>query len=363
MPWLSVVIPVRNEAAGIVQVLMSLQAMRGELDIIVVDGGSTDGTLERVGPLADHAITSLPGRAVQMNAGAAQASGEVLLFLHADTQLPAGFVGMIRQAMHNPAVLNPTMDPRVREDDVVEENGALGTGTALPQHPVIPAHAGTHFDLGGEPAEPANTMHNPAVSNPTMGPRVREDDVLGEREDGVVGGIKDGVVGEHGVLTTAATAPKNSVPDTVLPQHPVIPAHAGTHFDLPTQPQWGRFDVELAPSSPTLKLIAWMMNHRSRLTGICTGDQAIFVRHDLFNQLGGYADIALMEDIEFTSRLKRIGPAACIPQPLTTSSRRWQQHGVLRTVALMWWLRLQYWVGVSPTRLAKKYYPARPKTH
>jgi GT2 family glycosyltransferase len=231
-----------------------------------------------------------------MNAGAARASGEVLLFLHADTQLPAGFVGMIRKAMHNPAVLNPAMDPRVREDDVVGEHG-------------------------------------------------------------------DGVAGEGGFSHTEAARSQAHVPDNALPHHPVIPAHAGTHVDLPTQPQWGRFDVELAPSSPTLKLIAWMMNHRSRLTGICTGDQAIFVRRDLFNQLGGYADIALMEDIELTSRLKRTGPAACIRQPLTTSSRRWQQNGVLRTMALMWWLRLQYWLGVSPARLAKKYYPARPNTH
>jgi glycosyltransferase involved in cell wall biosynthesis len=278
MPWLSVVIPVRNEAAGIVQVLMPLQALRDELEIILVDGGSTDGTLELAGPLADHAITSLPGRARQMNAGAAQAGGEVLLFLHADTLLPAGFVGMIRKAMHNPAVLNPTMDPRLRGDDVAGERGVSVTGTAPPLYPVIPAHA-------------------------------------------------------------------------------------GIHVDLPTQHQWGRFNVELAPSSPALKLIAWMMNHRSRLTGICTGDQAIFVRRDLFHQLGGYADIALMEDIEFTSRLNRTGPAACIRQPLTTSSRRWQQNGVLRTMAFMWWLRLQYWLGVSPARLAKKYYPARPNTH
>ncbi|MBL4834068.1 MAG: glycosyltransferase family 2 protein [Pseudomonas sp.] len=125
------------------------------------------------------------------------------------------------------------------------------------------------------------------------------------------------------------------------------------------RPVWGRFDVQLSPSSPTLRLVAWMMNHRSRLTGICTGDQALFVRRDLFNQLGGYADIPLMEDIELSKRLKRLSPPACIHQPLTTSSRRWQSQGVLRTVALMWWLRLQYWAGVSPAKLVEKYYPGR----
>jgi len=125
------------------------------------------------------------------------------------------------------------------------------------------------------------------------------------------------------------------------------------------RPVWGRFDVQLSPSSPTLRLVAWMMNHRSRLTGICTGDQALFVRRDRFNQLGGYADIPLMEDIELSKRLKRLSPPACIHQPLTTSSRRWQRQGVLRTVALMWWLRLQYWSGVSPAKLVEKYYPGR----
>ena len=160
------------------------------------------------------------------------------------------------------------------------------------------------------------------------------------------------MTGECGASDRAPCFQKNSV----------IPAHAGIHFDLGVQSLWGRFDVRLAPSSPTLRLVAWMMNQRSRLTGICTGDQALFVRRDLFNQIGGYADIPLMEDIELSKRLKRISPPACIRQPLTTSSRRWQTRGVLRTIGLMWWLRLQYWAGVSPAKLVKKYYPARPSS-
>ncbi|MFN3581648.1 MAG: TIGR04282 family arsenosugar biosynthesis glycosyltransferase, partial [Pseudomonas sp.] len=88
----------------------------------------------------------------------------------------------------------------------------------------------------------------------------------------------------------------------------------------------------------------------------CTGDQAIFVRRDLFQQLGGYADIPLMEDIELSRRLRRISRPACLRPTLSTSSRKWQKHGVVRTILLMWWIRLQYWAGVSPERLVHQYY-------
>src|SRR5690606_19397259 len=93
-----------------------------------------------------------------------------------------------------------------------------------------------------------------------------------------------------------------------------------------THPAWGRFDVRLTPPSPLLNLVAWMMNHRSRLTGICTGDQALFVRRDLFEQLGGYADIPLMEDIDLSRRLRKISRPTCLRPPLSTSSRKWQKH-------------------------------------
>ena len=218
---LSIIMPVRNEATGIVATLTPLQPLRDKLEIILVDGGSTDDTVALAAPLVDQLLQSTPGRAAQMNAGAALAQGQWLLFLHADTQLPANFLELL-----------PT-------------------------------------------------------------------------------------------------------------------AHA--------TPQWGRFDVRLFPSSPMLQVVAWMMNWRSRLTGVCTGDQAIFVRRALFEQLGGYAPIPLMEDIELSKRLRKISPPLCLRPPLTTSSRRWQTHGTLRTIVLMWWLRWRYWRGAPVEELARRY--------
>ena len=222
MKKLAIIIPARNEAAHIVGTLMPLQVLRSELEIIVVDGASTDNTAALAQPLCDQLLPSPPGRARQMNVGAAAANATTLLFLHADTQLPANFLQLI----------------------------SLG--------------------LNGE---------------------------------------------KH----------------------------------------WGRFDVQLQPSSPLLRLVARMMNWRSRLTSVCTGDQGVFVQNALFRELGGYADLPLMEDIELSKRLRRYCKPACLHPALITSSRRWQQHGVLRTVVLMWWLRALYWLGVSPHRLAKCY--------
>lgn len=122
---------------------------------------------------------------------------------------------------------------------------------------------------------------------------------------------------------------------------------------------WGRFDVCIDGGRRVLGMIAWMMNQRSALTGICTGDQAIFVRRSLFMQLGGYADIPLMEDIDLSRRLKKIHAPHRIASPATTSGRRWEQNGVLRTVILMWFNRLSYWLGVDPAHLARKYRDAR----
>ena len=218
---LSIIMPVRNEAAGIVDALTPLQPLRNELELILVDGGSSDDTVKLAAPLVDQLIQSAPGRATQMNAGAAPAKGDWLLFLHADTRLPDGFI-----------------------------------------------------DLLPKPGSP------------------------------------------H---------------------------------------RWGRFDVRLSPSSPLLAVVAWMMNWRSRLTAVCTGDQAIFVERRLFNELGGYAPIALMEDIELSKRLRRHGRPLCLSERLTTSSRRWQQNGTLRTIALMWQLRLRYWLGADPRDLARRY--------
>ena len=119
--------------------------------------------------------------------------------------------------------------------------------------------------------------------------------------------------------------------------------------------RWGRFDVRIAGRSPWLAVIAALMNLRSRPTGIATGDQAIFVERALFQQLGGYAEQPLMEDIELSRRLRATGPPACQHQRELTSGRRWEPRGVWRTVFLMWRLRWRYWRGEAPESLARAY--------
>jgi rSAM/selenodomain-associated transferase 2 len=219
---LSIIVPALNEATGIVRFLTGLSGLRARgAQLIVVDGGSSDGTPTLAAPLANLVIHAKGGRAVQMNAGAAQAQGAALLFLHADTGLPANADMLIAAAL--------------------------------------------------------------------------------------------------------------------------------------TQRHWGRFDVRFDGSHPLMTMIAAMMNWRSRITGIATGDQAMFVRRETFSRLGGFAAIPLMEDIELSRRLKRIGRPACLPQRVTTSARRWQKHGVWRTVFLMWRLRLAYFLGADPRELATAY--------
>lgn len=143
--------------------------------------------------------------------------------------------------------------------------------------------------------------------------------------------------------------------DTRLPDHAVERIEAVVSAGH----NWGRFDVRLSGSQPLLRLVEWMMNRRSCLTGIATGDQAIFVQRALFQRVGGYPDIPLMEDVALSGSLRRFGRPACIDTPVVTSSRRWEQGGILRTIGLMWWLRLGYWFGVSPQRLAERYHQAR----
>ncbi len=118
---------------------------------------------------------------------------------------------------------------------------------------------------------------------------------------------------------------------------------------------WGRFDVTLDAPGVSLRVIATMMNWRSRLTGIATGDQAIFVERSAFLALDGFAPLPLMEDIDFCRRAKRLAPPVALRERVITSARRWQQRGVWRTVALMWWLRLAYFFGADPARLAQRY--------
>lgn len=123
---------------------------------------------------------------------------------------------------------------------------------------------------------------------------------------------------------------------------------------------WGRFDVSLDSGLPLLRVVGEMMNFRSRVTGIATGDQAIFIRRAAFDALGGYADQPLMEDVELCTRLRRARLAAApLRNRVLVSARRWEQKGALRTVVLMWALRALYWAGVPPRHLHRIYYGRR----
>jgi len=221
---LSIIMPVLDEADAVVGGLGALaDCRRRGVEVIVVDGGSRDGTVALARELADRVVAAPRGRGGQMNAGAAGAGGDVLLFLHADTRLPP-------------------------EADRLVLDSLARSGRA-----------------------------------------------------------------------------------------------------------WGRFDMAIAGRSRALTLVACAMNLRSRLTGIATGDQAVFVRRDAFARAGGFPDIALMEDIALSRRLKRISPPLCLAARVTTSARRWERHGVWRTIVLMWRLRLAYFLGAEPAVLARRY--------
>jgi GT2 family glycosyltransferase len=117
----------------------------------------------------------------------------------------------------------------------------------------------------------------------------------------------------------------------------------------------GRFDIQFDRPSMWGTMISRTMNWRSRLSGLATGDQALFVRRSIFEQMGGFTDMPLMEDIEFSRRLKRKGATAALTATVTTSFRRWEQQGPLQTILLMWALRFLYWVGMSPHTLSRWY--------
>ncbi|MGB5474908.1 MAG: TIGR04283 family arsenosugar biosynthesis glycosyltransferase [Gammaproteobacteria bacterium] len=118
---------------------------------------------------------------------------------------------------------------------------------------------------------------------------------------------------------------------------------------------WGWFDVQLSGGHRLLACVAWLMNRRSRLTGIATGDQGIFVERKLYDQAGGFPQLPIMEDITLSRRLRQLGRPVQIATPLLSSSRRWEKHGVLRTIFTMWGLRLGYFLGIAPQRLARFY--------
>lgn len=222
MVKLSIVVPVLNEAHALPALLQRLSTLLHDgCEVIIVDGGSTDGSRAIAGQAGFTVVHSARGRARQMNAGAALASGQALLFLHADTCLPDGAAVLMAAALQTSC--------------------------------------------------------------------------------------------------------------------------------------WGRFDVHIAGRPRMLRVIGCMMNWRSRLSGIATGDQAMFVSRAAFDMAGGFPDQPLMEDIELSTRLRQLARPACLRQRAITSGRRWEANGVWRTMLLMWRLRFAYWRGVPAGRLAEAY--------
>lgn len=221
---LSIVVPLLNERTQLPRLIDHLAPLRdsGDCEVILVDGGSEDGSAELTADAGFRVLNARRGRARQMNAGAAAASGDVLLFLHADTRLP-----------------------------------------------------------DGAPEEVASALAKGR--------------------------------------------------------------------------QWGRFNLRIGGDSLWFPLIATLINLRSCLSGIATGDQGVFVWRHLFEQIGGFPDQPLMEDIELSRRLRKISRPVCIRARAVTSGRRWHRYGVLRTVLLMWRLRFAYWCGVPAEVLARRY--------
>jgi rSAM/selenodomain-associated transferase 2 len=154
-----------------------------------------------------------------------------------------------------------------------------------------------------------------------------------------------GAAASHGAILVFLHA------DTVLPPGAIERVRGA----LRPGRDWGRFDVAIDAPGPLLALVAWLMNTRSRLTGIATGDQAIFVRRAVFEAVGGFPAIPLMEDVAISKALARWSRPACLRDRVVTSARRWQRHGTLRTIVLMWRLRLAYFLGADPHRLARRY--------
>ena len=223
---IAIVVPVFNEVRVLPRLISDLATLMetGNLDVelVFVDGGSTDSTMALIEDAGLRVIKSTKGRAWQMNAGAAQTTAEVLLFLHADTQLPKN----------------------------------------------------------------------------------------------------------------ALTEIKSNLTGNIC---------------------WGRFDVRISGKPLMLAVVSRMMNWRSRLTSIATGDQAMFMTRGAFQKMGGFPEQALMEDIEASRRLRQFSRPACIASPVITSGRRWETRGVWTTIVLMWRLRWAYWRGQSPQKLAELY--------
>ena len=222
---LSIIIPSFNEEDNILNTLNAVQVLRkAGHEMILVDGGSTDRTLDLAQGLVDTIIKSEKGRAKQMNAGAKEAQGDILIFLHADTVLPKNIENVIIESL----------------------------------------------------------SYSKCV--------------------------------------------------------------------------WGRFNVQLSGKSLAFRIIETLMNKRSCLTSIATGDQAIFIQKNMFYEINGFPEIPLMEDIEISKKLKHYSKAICIKERVITSSRRWEENGILRTVLLMWSIRLAWFFGISAEQLKKRYH-------
>jgi rSAM/selenodomain-associated transferase 2 len=235
---IAIIVPALHEAKSLPALIAQLPMWHeGGAHVVLVDGGSTDNTAHIAAAAGMTVVQSQRGRALQMNAGAQHAlahhGADILLFLHADTQLPPDALEAIRQH------LQPS--PRKK-----------------------------------------------------------------------------------------------------------------------LAPVWGRFDVCIQGHlqiQRMLRVVSWLMNKRSRITGIATGDQAIFMTGTAFKAVGGFPAQPLMEDIEISKRLRRLSAPACIHTPVITSGRRWETHGLWRTIFLMWRLRWAYWRGVPASQLAAYYRP------
>ncbi len=168
------------------------------------------------------------------------------------------------------------------------------------------------------------------------------------------------IISEKGRATQMNSAAVKTQSDVLWFLHAdtLVPENSDTiicrHLEN-TRKVWGRFNIQLSGQNFLFRVIENMINLRSKLTGIATGDQGIFIQQDIFKKLNGFSEIPLMEDIEITKRLKKISSPVCITHKLTTSSRRWGKHGILKTVFLMWQLRLAYYIGASANKLARKY--------
>ena len=176
---------------------------------------------------------------------------------------------------------------------------------------------------------------------------------------GLVDSVESSPPGRAIQMNRGASAAQDAVLWFLHLDSDVPPGATETVLEAALQgPGWGRFDIRLEGRAPMFRVIERMMNLRSRLTGVATGDQGIFVRRDLFEAVGGFPEIPLMEDIALSKRLRRKAHPACVPLKLATSSRRWERDGILRTVFFMWFLRAAYQLGVDPAILARVYYPS-----